>query len=104
MSLEEKEIGGCKITLKSLRKKLQPSGIDWETQIRPQIESIVVKSLISVMNSIEPNPNCFELFGYDIMIDEDLKCWLIEVNSSPSLEKDFLIDEIVKQQLVDDII
>ena len=56
------------------------------------------------MNVIEPNPNCFELFGYDIIIDENLQCWLIEVNSSPSLEKDFLIDEVLKQQLVDDVI
>jgi hypothetical protein len=56
------------------------------------------------MNVIDQNPNCFELFGYDIIIDENLRCWLIEVNSSPSLEKDFTIDEIIKQQLVDDII
>jgi tubulin polyglutamylase TTLL5 len=56
------------------------------------------------MNSIPQNPNCFELFGYDIIIDEQLKCWLLEVNSSPSLEKDFIIDEILKQQLIDDVI
>jgi len=29
----------------------------------------------------------FELFGYDFMIDEDMKLWLIEVNSVPSLEE-----------------
>jgi hypothetical protein len=56
------------------------------------------------MNCIPQNPNCFELFGYDVFIDSDLKCWLLEVNSSPSLEKDFIIDEVLKQQLIDDTI
>jgi len=56
------------------------------------------------MNAIPPNPNCFELFGYDIFIDQDRKCWLLEVNSSPSLEKEFTLDQVIKQQLVDDIV
>lgn len=37
------------------------------------------------------NPNgrqkCFELFGFDFMIDDDFKVWLIEVNSGPSLSE-----------------
>ena len=28
----------------------------------------------------------FELFGYDFMIDQELRPWLIEVNMSPSME------------------
>ena len=28
----------------------------------------------------------FEIFGYDFMIDEDFKPWLIEVNTNPCLE------------------
>ena len=28
----------------------------------------------------------FEIFGYDFMIDEDMKPWIIEVNTNPCLE------------------
>jgi hypothetical protein len=35
------------------------------------------------------NPNnrkdCFELFGFDFLIDEDFRVWLIEVNTNPYL-------------------
>lgn len=30
--------------------------------------------------------NSLEIFGYDFMIDTDMRPWLIEVNSSPSME------------------
>ena len=32
----------------------------------------------------ENKANSFELFGFDFVIDEDLKCWLIEANMSPA--------------------
>lgn len=30
---------------------------------------------------------CFEIFGYDFMVDEQLKPWLIEVNTNPCIEE-----------------
>ena len=33
---------------------------------------------------IENSVNSFELYGYDFVVDKDLKIWLIEVNMSPA--------------------
>jgi tubulin monoglycylase TTLL3/8 len=30
--------------------------------------------------------NTFEIFGFDFMVDENYRVWLIEVNSSPTME------------------
>jgi hypothetical protein len=38
------------------------------------------------------------------MIDSDFKCWLIEINSSPSLARETILDDMVKQRLIDEII
>jgi D-alanine-D-alanine ligase-like ATP-grasp enzyme len=40
---------------------------------------------IEIAHGSQPNPNCFQLFGVDILIDDDLKAWLIEINPFPSL-------------------
>lgn len=45
---------------------------------------------------------CFEVLGFDIMIDENLKPWLLEVNSSPSFSTDSVIDLDVKSAVIMD--
>jgi hypothetical protein len=44
------------------------------------------------------NPNCFQIFGVDIMIDDNLRAWLIEINSFPSLT--FTAERNVKPNMV----
>ena len=39
--------------------------------------------------------NSFELFGYDLLLDSKLRIWLIEVNASPSMGQEHLLDEQV---------
>jgi hypothetical protein len=51
------------------------------------MKDIIIDSILSAKNTINPNnrQNCFELFGYDFLIDEDFRCWLIEINTNPYL-------------------
>jgi hypothetical protein len=95
--------GGTKISLTSLKKYYKEKGLDYE-DMWEQSKAIWVKSLIACQNEIPYNPWCFELYGYDIMIDDNGRWWLVEINSSPSLAREHLLDDIVKQRLIDDTI
>lgn len=46
--------------------------------------------------------SCFELFGFDILIDESLNPWLLEINLSPSLHCDTPLDLKIKSKLISD--
>ena len=74
-----------------------------------QIEAIVIKTIISVSTEFYKNiypsklNNAFELYGFDILIDEKFRAWLIEVNVNPSLHCTSPLDLSIKTDLISDI-
>ena len=94
------ESNGSKWSLAGLRKELIKMNID-DTKIFKKIEDIVIKTIISaepILNNafemfVPHRNNCFELLGFDILIDNHLNPWLLEVNMSPSLTCDSALDQ-----------
>jgi hypothetical protein len=50
------------------------------------MQNIVINSIKSCKDTIINRKNSFEIYGYDFMVDENYNVWLLEVNSSPSME------------------
>lgn len=47
---------------------------------------------------------CFEILGFDVLIDEKLKPWLIEINHAPSFATDTPFDFKIKKDTIADAI
>ncbi|XP_053314770.1 probable tubulin polyglutamylase TTLL2 [Spea bombifrons] len=101
---EKERIGsGCKWTFGQFRSYLRSLDVD-DTLLWQRIYNIAIMTLLAISSSVPPSPNCFELFGFDILIDNTLKPWLLEVNCSPALSLDCPNDVTVKKSLINDII
>jgi hypothetical protein len=77
-----------------------------------KIDDIIIKSIDYVEHIINnavdmfvpyKNTNCFELFGFDILIYQDITPWLLEVNLCPALSCDSPLDQKVKSNCIADL-
>uniref|UniRef100_A0A669Q839 Tubulin tyrosine ligase like 1 n=1 Tax=Phasianus colchicus TaxID=9054 RepID=A0A669Q839_PHACC len=96
-------IHGGKWTVSNLRLYLESTrGKEVTNKLFDEIHWIIVQSLKAVAPVMNNDKHCFECYGYDIIIDDKLKPWLIEVNASPSLTSSTANDRILKYNLIND--
>ena len=101
---------GSKWSFRALKEFYETNGVNSQ-RIFNDIKGIVIKTLISAEQHICEkiskyscrNDACYELYGFDILIDKNLKTWLLEVNIFPSLSLTSPLDEKIKYMLITDL-
>eukprot|EP00826_Nyctotherus_ovalis_P036335 TRINITY_DN3211_c0_g6_i1.p1 TRINITY_DN3211_c0_g6~~TRINITY_DN3211_c0_g6_i1.p1 ORF type:complete len:541 (-),score=167.27 TRINITY_DN3211_c0_g6_i1:3-1625(-) len=105
---------GHKRSLASIWKYIDDHGGD-SRSLRRKIKRCIVKTLCAVqpqlsrcLRSCQPsnlgNDVCFEILGFDVLLDHKMKPWLLEVNHSPSFSVDTPFDNKVKTELIADTV
>lgn len=103
---------GHKRSWEAVQEHLRKEGHDVDTLIL-EIEDLIVKTLIAVQPSLshfyhscQPedvyNGMCFEILGFDVMLDQKLQPWLLEVNHAPSFATESELDHQVKHEVLQD--
>jgi len=100
---------GSKWSLTALKKYLREQQHD-VSNLFHNVEDIIIKTCISSepymldisCKTSEHRNNCFELYGFDVLVDAELKPWLLEVNVCPSLSSTSPLDTKIKHTLLTD--
>jgi len=103
---------GHKRSWEAVQEHLRKDGHDVDTLLI-EIEDLIIKTLIAVQPSLShfyhscqpddlENGMCFEILGFDVMMDYKLQPWLLEVNHAPSFATESELDSVVKEQVLRD--
>ncbi|XP_070106298.1 tubulin polyglutamylase TTLL5 isoform X25 [Equus caballus] len=106
----EVEDYGNKWSMSAMLRYLKQEGRD-TTALMAHVEDLIIKTIISAELAIATacktfvphRSSCFELYGFDVLIDSSLKPWLLEVNLSPSLACDAPLDLKIKASMISDM-
>jgi tubulin polyglutamylase TTLL6/13 len=104
------EAAGHKRSLTSVLSELSGLGGD-VARLRRKIDDLVVLTVLAAQPFIAHNyrasvraddgkSRCFEILGFDVLIDKRMNPWLLEVNSSPSLLCESPFDKDLKENLI----
>ncbi|XP_060583325.1 tubulin polyglutamylase ttll6-like isoform X11 [Ruditapes philippinarum] len=103
---------GSKRRISTTNRYMAKKGYDVD-KMWADIDDVIIKTLISAHSVLKHNyrtcfPNhvkgsaCFEILGFDVILDRKLRPYVIEVNHSPSFGTDSELDREIKGALVYD--
>ena len=101
---------GHKRSMTSIFESIKKDGHDIE-KLKHQIDEVLRLTIASAQHYIasqyrigctinDGKSRCFEILGFDIMIDKDCKPWLIEVNNKPSMAAESEFDHTLKLSVI----
>lgn len=101
---------GSKWSLSALQKYFIEKGLNYK-QLWSKIQDIIIKAIMlnadetigKVRELTDKRNNLFELYGFDIILDDNLSPWLLEININPSLDCETDLDIKVKTNVITDI-
>ncbi|XP_025907602.1 tubulin polyglutamylase TTLL5 isoform X1 [Nothoprocta perdicaria] len=106
----EVEDYGNKWSMSAMLRYLKQEGRD-TAALMASVEDLIIKTVLSAelfiaaacKTFLSHRGSCFELYGFDVLIDATLKPWLLEVNLSPSLACDAPLDLKIKASMLSDM-
>ena len=80
------------------------SNIDFRKDIFPEIIKIIILTANSVRGKINLSnrANCFEIFGYDFILDINYRPFLLEINTNPGYEESSPLIKMLVPRMIDD--
>jgi tubulin polyglutamylase TTLL4 len=107
---EEDDSSGDKWSTRALRAYFQKNGID-DKAVWADIKDVIVKTVIMAESFVVSamarggvsRKACFEVFGFDVLLDDKLKPWLMEVNVGPSVASSSPLDKVIKGSMTTDM-
>ena len=84
--------------------KEDKKNIDFKKDIFPEIIKIIAISANSVKGKINLSyrSNCFEIFGYDFILDINYRPFLLEINTNPGYEESSPLIKMLVPRMIDD--
>ena len=111
---EEQDGEGSKWTIGALRRHFKENGIgDFDQLVWPQVKDLAIKCMLAVEAEVNTKINmhlgidrnvCYELYGFDVVLDNTLRGWVLEANTGPALQAPGPLDRKIKHRMVADML
>lgn len=72
-------------------------------EVRASVTDLILTSLKLGEHVVQDHECAFELYGFDVMLDDTLTPWLIEINENPSLETESPVLAALVPKALDDL-
>ena len=97
---------GNEISFETFQNKLDQrgDGKNFKKDVFPKIIKIFAISANASKNKINilSRKNCFEIFGYDFILDNNFEPFLLEINTNPGLEESSPLIKMLVPRMIDD--